>query len=72
MNSKDYMVEVHLNQMAIICIKVREENAELALNKAQGMLHNIEGWIHLEDDLHNKYRIKNDRVSYLVVREMGN
>lgn len=72
MNSKDYIVEVHMNHMNWICVKVREENADLALNKVQGMIYNVDGWIHLDDDLHNKYRVKSESISHLLVREMGN
>jgi len=72
MKWNEYIVEIYLasSYNNIIPIAVKEENAELALNKVQGMLHNIDGWIHLEDNLGAKYRIKNEQVAYLRVLVM--
>lgn len=69
MKLNDYIVEIYLasSYNNIIPIAVKEENSELALNKVQGMLNVKDGWIHLEDSLGSKYRIKNEQVAYLKV-----
>lgn len=63
----NYIVNVHIIGTYCIRITIREENAELALNKAQGMLNVKDGWIHLEDDFGAKHRIKNESVTHLSV-----
>ena len=66
MRLNEYIVEVVTNhQFNMIVISVKEENADLALNKVQGMLHVKDEWIHLDDAQGNKYRIKSNQISYL-------
>ena len=66
MKLNEYIVEVVTNhQFNMIVISVKEENADLALNKVQGMLNFKDEWIHLDDSQGNKYRIKSNQISYL-------
>lgn len=66
MKLNEYIVEVVTNhQFNMIVIQVKEENADLALNKVQGMLNFKDEWIHLDDAHGNKYRIKSNQISYL-------
>ena len=66
MKLNEYIVEVVTNhQFNMIVISVKEENADLALNKVQGMLNFKDEWIHLDDAHGNKYRIKSNQISYL-------
>ena len=66
MRLNEYIVEVVTNhQFNMIVISVKEENADLALNKVQGMLNFKDEWIHLDDSQGNKYRIKSNQISYL-------
>ena len=66
MKLNEYIVEVVMNhQFNMIVISVKEENADLALNKVQGMLNFKDEWIHLDDSQGNKYRIKSNQISYL-------
>lgn len=66
MKLNEYIVEVVTNhQFNMIVISVKEENADLALNKVQGMLNFKDEWIHLDDSRGNKYRIKSNQISYL-------
>lgn len=66
MKLNEYIVEIVMNgQFNMIVISVKEENAELALNKVQGMLNFKDEWIHLDDAHGNKYRIKSNQISYL-------
>ena len=66
MKLNEYIVEVVTNhQFNMIVISVKEESAELALNKVQGMLNFKDEWIHLDDAHGNKYRIKSNQISYL-------
>ena len=66
MKLNEYIVEVVTNhQFNMIVISVKEESAELALNKVQGMLNFKDEWIHLDDSQSNKYRIKSNQISYL-------
>ena len=66
MKLNEYIVEVVTNhQFNMIVISVKEENADLALNKVQGMLPVKDEWIHLDDAHGNKYRIKSNQISYL-------
>ena len=62
----EYIVEIQM-QFGFITMTVREETAELALNKVQGMLNVKDGWIHLEDSFGAKYRVKNEHISCLRV-----
>ena len=66
MKLNEYIVEVVTNHhFNMIVISVKEENADLALNKVQGMLNFKDEWIHLDDSQGNKYRIKSNQISYL-------
>ena len=66
MKLNEYIVEVVTNhQFNMIVISVKEESADLALNKVQGMLNFKDEWIHLDDSQGNKYRIKSNQISYL-------
>ena len=66
MKLNEYIVEVVTNhQFNMIVISVKEENADLALNKVQGMLNFKDEWIHLDDSQGNKYRIKSNQICYL-------
>ena len=66
MKLNEYIVEVVTNhQFNMIVISVKEENADLALNKVQGMINFKDEWIHLDDSQGNKYRIKSNQISYL-------
>ena len=67
MRLNEYIVEVVMQQQqfGMIIISVKEENADLALNKVQGMLNFKDEWIHLDDAQGNKYRIKSNQISYL-------
>ena len=66
MRLNEYIVEIVMQQQyGMIVISVKEENADLALNKVQGMLNFRDEWIHLDDAHGNKYRIKSNQISYL-------
>lgn len=67
MRLNEYIVEIVMQQQqfGMIVISVKEENADLALNKVQGMLNFKDEWIHLDDAHGNKYRIKSNQISYL-------
>ena len=67
MKLNNYIVNIHIVGNYCISIKIREENAELALNKVQGMLNVKDGWIHLDDDFGAKHRIKNESITHLSV-----
>lgn len=68
MKLNEYIVEVVVNnQFNTIVVSVKEESADLALNKVQGMLHVKDEWIHLDDSQGAKYRIKSNQISYLRV-----
>jgi hypothetical protein len=69
MKLNNYIINIHIVGNYCIPIKIREENAELALNKAQGILNVKDGWIHLEDDFGAKHRIKNESITHLSVHQ---
>lgn len=66
MRLNEYVIEIQM-QYGFVTLNVKEESADLALNKVQGMLHIKDEWIHLDDAHGNKYRIKPGQISYLRV-----
>lgn len=68
MKLNDYIVEIQMQaNYGFITLIIKEENADLALNKVQGMLNFKNEWIHLDDAHGNKYRIKSDQIGYIRV-----
>lgn len=67
METKEYRVMVGLRHGFGFDILVREENAELALNKVQGMLYSEDGWTQLDSANGDKHRVRAGEVTHLAI-----
>lgn len=67
--NKEYIVEFYFGP-DYIPVKFIAENNELALNQAQGMLH--DEWVNLVDIEGNSVRLRSDEVYILKCYESNN
>ncbi|NCB66919.1 MAG: hypothetical protein EOM48_12250 [Bacilli bacterium] len=68
MKLNEYIVNLSLQNGFVVSVKVKEENAELALNKVQGTLFVKDGWIQIEDILDSKFRVRPDAILYISIQ----